>query len=166
MKKKLFRNTSKGYLCVNIETVNNYFSITGELWSSERTFKSRNDRYFLMGGCIHELISKYFPKLRPIIALHLSSLEGVPMYALENGFYHYETMMGVAKYHKVEEGDKEKYFTVLCEHLRISPDELNVLLSEMEKVTEKKLHFASYINGLLPKWKEEAENALKMIESL
>jgi hypothetical protein len=39
------------------------------------------------GGCCHELILKHFPEFADLAALHLSDIDGVPMHALENGFY-------------------------------------------------------------------------------
>ena len=39
-------------------------------------------------GCCHGLILEHFPQFADLVALHLSDNDGVPMHALENGFYH------------------------------------------------------------------------------
>jgi len=166
MKKLINKQTREGFLSVKIETTNNYFSVTSELWSSKRTFESRNEKYLDCCGCIHDTILKYMPELKPIIDLHLSSLEGVPIHAVENGFYYYEIMNGIAKYHKKQDGDKEKYFKILCEHLRVSANELIELLDFLESVEEKKIYFSNYVHSLLPRWKEQATEAIIFINSL
>jgi hypothetical protein len=57
-----------------------YFSVTGEI---RRGGASDIDR----GGCIHEDILHYWPELAPVVALHSSDENGVPMHAEENGWY-------------------------------------------------------------------------------
>ena len=47
-------------------------------------FATTNDR-----GAAHGAISKRFPELRPLIALHLADEDGMPMHPLENAWYHY-----------------------------------------------------------------------------
>ena len=45
-----------------------HFSVTGEILNLRR----RGDNQFESGGCIHDEISRYFPALRPVIAVHLA----------------------------------------------------------------------------------------------
>ena len=40
------------------------------------------------GGANHELILRYYPELADLAALHLSSIDGEPMHAEANGWYH------------------------------------------------------------------------------
>src|SRR6187431_1139451 len=61
------------------------FSITGNLYEAD---KPKIDRYNICGGCIHDEIIKFYPEFKQFIDLHLSDYEGIPMYAVENGFYH------------------------------------------------------------------------------
>jgi len=65
----------------------NSFAITGDIYSS-RTSKA--DRYFEMGGCIHEQVAKHFPELAPFIKWHLTSSDG-PMHYVANTMYHART---------------------------------------------------------------------------
>lgn len=60
-----------------------HFSVTGE----ERNPRIRRDNGIVACGCLHDDIAKYFPKLRPIIAMHLSDDTGTPMHADANGWY-------------------------------------------------------------------------------
>ena len=72
-----------------------YFSITASQYR-----KNKNGRWvddcFGYGrwvddcfGCCHDLIEKQFPnKFTDLIALHLSDMDGAPMHAAENAWYH------------------------------------------------------------------------------
>ena len=97
MKKELFKVIENGteLIKVVIETENNYFSITGTIGAKVVRGQMYNDyiqhnkqKYEIhSGGCIHEDILKHIPHLQPIVNLHLSNLEGVPMHAVANGTY-------------------------------------------------------------------------------
>ena len=169
MKKILKKQTEEGYLVVNIETENNYFSITGEIWKNKKSYYDNYDRNLMTCGCIHDEILEHFPELKIIVDLHLSDIDGLPMHAIENGFYYYEIMNGTARYHHAEPGDAEKYRRVLCEHLRITEKELSFILISLhdsDTTKGKKIIFSNHVNKLLPKWKDEADRALKYIEEL
>jgi len=85
---KKIRN-GKGHINVKIRyddncgNGHNSFSITGDIFNSPT---SELDRYHEMGGCIHEEIIKYFPKLKKYIKWHLTSSDG-PMHYLSNTLY-------------------------------------------------------------------------------
>lgn len=51
----------------------NSFGITGTVWSSTA---STLDRYFEVGGCIHDKIAKHFPELKHLIKWHGYSSDG------------------------------------------------------------------------------------------
>lgn len=149
MKKTITKKVKNTILEVNIETVNNYFSITGNLWEKLRKnakhseyndYKTFDDVEYVwvMGGCIHDLILQHFPQLQSIVSLHLSDLEGKPMYYIENDL----------------RNDLNKgldYWRVKEEH-RIGI-----------KNTEQAL---TLLPILLEQWKQEANEAIKLIESL
>lgn len=61
----------------------NSFAITGNLFKAG----GRGDNAHLAGGCIHEIIEKHAPELRPYIKWHFMN-SGGPMYYIENTLYH------------------------------------------------------------------------------
>jgi hypothetical protein len=71
-----------------------YWSATGNVYEAHGTWsgaaQKRNGRDIDMGGAIHDEILRVFPRLAPIVALHMSDPDGFPMYAVENGRYHLE----------------------------------------------------------------------------
>jgi hypothetical protein len=60
-----------------------YFSITGDIKKQDKRYRDP----YVMGGCIHEEILKYFPHLAPLVTVHLSAPDGVPMSAEANARY-------------------------------------------------------------------------------
>jgi len=61
----------------------NSFSITGDVYTAGK----RSDRAHLMGGCIHEVISEFFPDLAPLIKWHLCGSD-MPLYYFDNTLYY------------------------------------------------------------------------------
>lgn len=61
----------------------NTFSITGEINSHD----GRRSDPMIIGGCIHEEIAKYFPRLVQFIRWHLVSSDG-PIHYIANARYH------------------------------------------------------------------------------
>ena len=150
MKKKLEKKTSEGYLVVTINDDDDYFSITGMLWTSKQAYTYESDDKLITGGCIHEIILKHYPNLKPIVDLHLSNLNGVPMHAFANGK------------HFLEKRD-EYPISVAAEHFRISVGEATKLRDDHEK-SEFTLH--AWFAKQEQRWRDEASEALKLIESL
>lgn len=60
-----------------------YFSITGDVKILDRRYRDP----FIMGGCIHDEILKFWPELAPLVRVHLSGCDGVPMHAEANARY-------------------------------------------------------------------------------
>lgn len=105
-----------------------YFSITA------------NTQY--SGGCLHDEIEKYFPgKYTDLIKLHLSDINGIPMYAFENGWYFYQKADTIT----------------LSEYLRISENDARELL---EKNISKE-EFFNFVEQNKPRWKQEADYCIK-----
>jgi len=166
--KTLDKQIEFGYLEVVIRT-DKYFSVTGNVYKDKAAFTNGNDNAITCCGCIHDIILDAFPELQHLVDLHLSDLNGMPMHALDNGWYYYQIMRGVAKYHTKEKGDWAKYYKVLRQHLRVSEYGLNKMIESWEKAdTEesKKIAFTVSLNGLQRKWRRQAETALEMIEKL
>ena len=57
-----------------------HYSITGDVKILDRRYRDP----FIMGGAIHENIISYFPQLAPLVRVHLSDLEGIPLHAEAN----------------------------------------------------------------------------------
>jgi hypothetical protein len=119
-----------------------YFSVTGELWTSERTYLSQNDRYWREGGCIHERILAAFPKLAPVVALHLSDDTGAPTHDLANGWYWYE------------QGELD----VCARHLRVS-------VADLPADADKEA-FTAFVEAQRERWQKEANEAHDVIRRL
>lgn len=118
-------------------------------WSVTANIKriARNGRRVdFGGGCCHEQILKHFPKLAPFVALHLASWDGVPMYAVENGYYFAQT-------------GPEK----LPGALRVTPEEAAQLCAATDKAYFKHLLFAL---GIVDRWHNEAAAAVAQLEEL
>ena len=158
MKKVVKKNINKNEIInVTISTEGKYFTITGDILKNGK---------ISMCGCIHEEINKYFPEYKPFIDLHLSNFDGIPMYAVENGFYYYQIMNGDAKYHKIEENDEEKWKKILKEHLRINEEEFKKFETIPGIYLHTKETFTEYVDSQKPRWKKEANKAIKMLENL
>jgi hypothetical protein len=100
------------------------------------------------GGCNHELIMKHAPEFKDLIDLHLSDIDGVPMHALENGWY----WMGRTKW---EKGNVKN----LAEHFRVSEAIAEDMIND-PTITKESLgrEIEEYYK---PRWKAEAEAAIK-----
>lgn len=93
---KLFYDNGKQYeITVNIElryikgNRAPYFSITGEIWKAVNG--KRTGRDCIACGCLHDEIVEHFGnQYNDAINLHLSDIDGLPMYAVENGWYWYK----------------------------------------------------------------------------
>lgn len=126
-----------------------YFSVTAEIREPRRHDISA-------GGCMHNDIAKYWPELRPIIALHLSDEYGVPMHAVANGLYH----LGYGEYSKWDP-------KIAASHFRTTEKEVGEL---KERIRSDSGHngkkYAEEIKAMLPRWQDEAADALNILDKL
>ena len=121
-----------------------YFAITGTV------YKTKTKKSFVASGCIHDIIKKNTRDFDDFIALHLSDTDGVPSYAVENGFYYAKNP---CKYPP----------EVLAKHLRIPTWEARGIYGKVADGFMTKAKFSEYVGILKPQWKEEAQAALKKI---
>jgi hypothetical protein len=130
------------------------FAITGNIYVAG---KPKTDKYYIAGGCIHEEISKHFPQFIPFVKLHLCDWEGIPTYAVENGFYHLHNGFNRVK------ADDPTFKNEYCTYYRITGDQFD-RLSE----AKNSLQFALLLQNLniLSQWKEEANKAIAQLETL
>lgn len=101
------------------------------------------------GGCCHEEIAKYFPELRIFIPLHLSSHEGTPMYPVANGIWW------------MRKGNNKRN---AMELLRIDETEYRQLCAIADD--EKYFKYMLFKLGIVKRWKEQANAAIKKLEEL
>lgn len=128
------------------------FSITATYWGIG---KNRTERNIIGAGCCHNEILKARPDLKIFVNLHLCDYTGVPMYAVENGFYHLCEGFNTTK--PTDPNFKNEY----CSYYRITPNQFDKIV-----LSENKLRYAINLQnlGILEQWKEEADAAIKLIE--
>lgn len=119
------------------------WSITAEIYE-----KRKNGRFVCSSvGCQHEEILKQFPHFKMFVDLHLSNHYGMPIYPVENGFYH------------IKNSSKE----TAINYLRITEKEYNLLNQAEDKQYFK---YLLYMLGIVERWKIESNEALKKLEEL
>jgi len=99
------------------------------------------------GGCCHDEILAVRPDLKPFVDLHLSDVDGVPMYAFDNAKY----WAGFTKW-------QERDNAILAGHLRISEKEADQIADEMQLM--------QMVCAMIPVWKIEADKAIAIIEEI
>lgn len=126
------------------------FSITGTFWEFG---KPHTDKYMTTGGCCHDEILRVRPDLKLFVDLHLSTANGVPMYAIENGFFHLKN--------GEQRGKSAKDITM--EYLRVTEKEFDLLAT-----AEDKIYFQALIEklGIPERWQNEADQAIAMLEGM
>jgi hypothetical protein len=121
------------------------FAITGSAWSKEHNRKYEEPD---IGGCIHEEILKVRPGLKPFVDLHLCDSKGAPMYAVENGIYHFlNSSKEVAmRYLRLSESEYEK--------LQFAVDDKNYFKFLLETM------------NIVNRWYQEAQLATAVLEQM
>jgi hypothetical protein len=95
-----------------------FFSITGDIQR-----QAKNNRWMEeCGGCIHDEILQHFPHLAPLVQVHLSDENGVPMHAYSNAAYW-------AKTGKPHHPDME----MLTKHLHLDQSIVKEMLAYIEQ---------------------------------
>ena len=106
------------------------------------------------GGADHEFILKYYPKYQDLVDLHLSNIDGVPLYAVENGYYWLTACQGKNQYEQDMTKDHRKTFR---EYVRVSDKEAWELVNTIRTKEE----FSAWVETQKPRWKKEAEACIK-----
>jgi len=150
-------NNSKGNysICIRLDDECNNghqdFAITATFWEKGR---KRIDRNMILAGCCHNAILNVRPDLKPFVDLHLCDWEGIPMYAIENGYYH------------LTNGFSDKQTPLkdqFCDYYRVTPDQFDIL-----SMSRSSADFAFKIagQGILTQWKKQGNEAILLLEEL
>lgn len=117
-----------------------HFSVTGTIWKGTGPYSDEKD---IAGGCLHEEILRVFPKLAPLIALHLSDADGQPMHASANGLYLIAGFVPgnlAQEYHGANGSSPktpEECKRIACDHLRITEEQVDALAAHLAEVCAK-----------------------------
>lgn len=135
-----------------------HFSITAE---------ERTDGRVTAFGCMHEEILMAHPELADMVALHLSDINGVPMHAVENGWYWLSSSLGGLG-EKYFHANKEEAFDFFCKHCRIDAGEGVTIMANIlnwytltESPDTAKAVWVEICESMKPRWKKEAEASIK-----
>ena len=138
------------------------FSITADI----REKGSRGQWVDAGGGCCHEHILSLRPDLKPFVDLHLCTWQGIPMHCATNAFYWLAGYLSLpyVEYHGGSGSiakSKDECLRIFLEHVRATDDEVPTLL---ECRSQEELKIAIEDLGILDRWKQEADAAIKQLE--
>ena len=136
-----------------------YFSITATIYE-----KRANGRLvYIAGGCCHDDILAARPDMADIVALHLCDIDGAPMYALENGFYH----LGGTKHARPN-------YIYAASHFRITEGEARQLVRDLfgdsfsetagflsqDAAKDAKARLSVWVEAQRARWNQDAQNVI------
>ena len=121
------------------------FSLTGTCWEKG---KIRIDRNMKFGGACGDTIVKLFPEYEIFERLHICDFNGSPMYPIGNAIYH----------------AKRKGKESLQSYLRLTELEAETLMMYLDEEIAFRFHLENM--GVVARWKEEANEAIKKLEEL
>lgn len=151
-----------------------YFSVTCAIGTA-RELRSGD---WQTGGCLHDEALQVWPEIAPVVRLHLSDEDGVPMHAVENGFFWAAKAAGIPQKYGPDQS-AEECLSFLANHLRVSSSVAQTVVSmirhaydeplqEGEPLTaadRAKARFAEFVEAQKPRWQAEATAALELIRS-
>jgi hypothetical protein len=163
MVKNFQKPYKNGYIRVKVSIENNRFSVTGSVYEpfveGDREVDCVDfwgEKYsYAYGGCIHDDISEAYPILKPIIELHLNDHNGMPMYCIENGYYHY----------------KCGNISAFSHHFMLDKNLTELIVDSLNKHTKgedyRKLVLSNHVlNILAPLWEQKAIQAMEVYNTL
>lgn len=104
-------------------------------------------------GGDHKTMIKIFPELKKYVDLHLSDKNGIPLHALENGYYYLQN-------------PKEFDVNDVAEHFRIPVSEASKLQKGVQSGELDKNDIKLYVDKQKSRWKKEAQSAINWIKKL
>jgi len=130
------------------------FAITADIYQKG---KPKTDRYFIAGGCCHDEILAARPDLKLFVDLHLCDYKGIPMHAVQNGFYHLYNGFNNTK------ADNPSFVSEFCQYYRITTIQF-AALCECENTTQYALQLQNL--GILKQWETQANEAISLLEKM
>ncbi len=115
-----------------------HFAVTGDIYY--KATRTRTGDGTRACGCLHDEAAKAWPRIAPIIALHLCNADdGAPSSPVENGLYWLAGAVGGLgeKYHAGSGSDKrtvDQCLKILSEHFRIGLAEAEALANEVARI--------------------------------
>lgn len=168
MKKTIKKETPQGLLEIHISTDGcngkPYFSVTADFYEN-RESGNKSPRRWTMGGCLHEEIISADPELRPLVNIHLSDMDGIPMHAEANGWYWLAKAAGIPQKYEPDQSELDS-FALFMSHARMEGKEAHELLKEIKFAENPREKWGELCEAMKPRWKKEAAEALDMIEKL
>lgn len=133
----------------------NDFSITASVYQAPHWNGGNRDQFFISGGCCHDDILAARPNLKIFVDLHLADVNGAPMHAIENGFYH------LSKGFNNTKPNDPSFKTEYCDYYRLNEKQFDIL-----STSEDKTVFAYYLSklGIVAQWKKQANEAIVLLE--
>lgn len=128
-----------------------YFSITGEIYSRANN-RVKFPKEPEVCGCIHDEILEIFPGMKNLVDLHLSNVDGVPMYAAANGWFFFTGNVT----NPYRDNSDVTPIERTAKYLRVSPLDLDGITTKEE--------FEARVEAFKPTWKHEADAAIEMYE--
>jgi hypothetical protein len=141
-----------------------HFSVTADIYEQ----REKDKWVDAGGGCCHEHILKIWPELAPLVALHLSDQDGVPMHAAGNAFYWFAGMHADGlgqEYHGGSGRDgksAEECRRIFAEHIRATPEQVDGITASNPR-TAQELQAVLENMDFPAQWKREAQAAIAEI---
>ena len=131
-----------------------HFTITG----SVELIDKRDREPVITCGAIHDTIAQHYPELAPLITVHLSAPDGVPMHAEANTRY----WAGLSTYPDGSPMGEYKR-AMLAQHLRITPEEAD----QARAALIKGLPWQTIVKvlKLSERWSDQAGSARSLLNS-
>lgn len=122
-------------------------------------------------GMLHDDVLTAFPDLAPVVALHLSTDDGVPMHAEANGWYWLAGALGGLgeRYH----GGSGTFgrtpaecLTIFAGHCRIPLDHAQRIATVVNTDDHPRSAWAALCDSMRDRWHQEAVSAIALLDTL
>lgn len=168
--KTIGKSTPSGRYIEAEVSIGEYFSVVGVLYEKHGTWdgraQKRNGRECDACGQITDELRKYFPKLAPIMDMHLADMSGRPMHTEANGWYLYSGKASAYEREQVTKGNDYGYSRLLetSDHERAA-SALNIDPADLPRGMSHDA-FSEFVAGLTGTYADMANTALDVYNAL